>query len=191
MMKLIPQTMIGAFARLEPLAEHHRDAMRIAANDPGMWALTTKRGDGEYFDQWFDYMRAEHDAGRAISHAVIVDDVVIGHSAYLVITPIFDRVEIGWTWYQSDQRGTKVNPQCKLLLLGNAFASGAHRVELKTHIKNLHSQNAMAKMGGTREGTLRHHVRLWDNSWRDSVFYSVLEDEWPGVKAGLEARLNA
>jgi RimJ/RimL family protein N-acetyltransferase len=114
---------------------------------------------------------------------------VVGHSAYLVITPIFDRVEIGWTWYRKDVRGTRVNPTAKMLLLGHAFACGAERVELKTHHKNLHSQNAMLKMGATKEGTLRHHAKCWDGSFRDTVFFSVLREEWPGVKAGLEERL--
>lgn len=191
MMKLEPKILKGEFVRLEPLAEHHREAMRMAANHESHWRWATKRGDGKYFDDWFDDMHRLHETGQAISHAVISNEVVIGHSAYLGITPEFDRVEIGWTWYIPEQRGTRVNPQCKLLLIGNAFKQGAHRVELKTHIKNLHSQNAMAKMGATREGVLRHHVRLWDGSWRDTVYFSVLPDEWPGVEAGLKARLEA
>ncbi len=190
-MELVAETLIGNTVRLEPLVEAHREAMREAADVPDMWRLMTIRGDGEHFDAWFDDRLAEQARGSAISHAVIIGDEVIGHSAYLVITPQFDRVEIGWTWYVTDHRGTMVNPECKLLLLDHAFACGAERVELKTHIKNVHSQNAMIKLGAVREGTLRHHVRLWDGSWRDSVFFSILREEWPGVKVGLEARLKA
>ncbi len=190
-MDLKPQTLENAHVRLEPLREAHREAMRAAADDKDTWKWMSLRGDGPHFDFWFDFVLADQAAGHAISHAVIVDGVVIGHSAYLVITPYFDRVEIGWTWYAKNHRGTAVNPACKLLLLGRAFACGAERVELKTHHKNTHSQNAMAKMGAVREGTLRHHAKCWDGSYRDTVYFSVLRAEWPGVKAGLEARLNA
>ena len=190
-MELIPKTLTGAHVRLEPLGEDHREGMRKAANDPDTWKWMSLRGDGEHFNVWFDYLLADQAKGNAISHAVIVDEQIIGHSAYLVITPPFDRVEIGWTWYAKGHRGTRVNPECKLLLLGHAFACGAERVELKTHHKNIHSQNAMAKMGAVREGVLRHHVKMWDGSWRDSVYFSVLRDEWPTVKAGLETRLKA
>jgi len=190
MMELIPKTLTGTHVRLEPLTEAHREGMRLAANDPDTWQWMSLRGDGEHFDFWFEYLLGDQKNGNAISHAVIVDEHIIGHSAYLVITPFFDRVEIGWTWYAKPHRGTLVNPECKLLLLSHAFDCGAERVELKTHHKNIHSQNAMAKMGAVREGTLRHHAKCWDGSYRDTVFFSVLREEWPEVKAGLEARLT-
>jgi N-acetyltransferase len=189
--KLIPKTLTGDIVRLEPLCEAHREAMGVAANDPDIWKWMSLRGDGAYFNFWFDYLLADQAKGNSISHAVMVKGQIIGHSAYLVITPHFDRVEIGWTWYARDHRGTKVNPECKHLLLGHAFDCGAERVELKTHHKNIHSQNAMAKLGAVREGVLRHHAKCWDGSFRDTVFYSVLRKEWPAVKAGLEARLGA
>ncbi len=188
-MKLIAQTLSNTHVTLEPLREEHREAMRLAGDDPDTWKLMSIRGDGKYFDGWFDYVLADQAKANAISHAILVDGKVIGHSAYLVIHPLFQRVEIGWTWYRADQRGTKVNSACKHLLLGHAFACGAERVELKTHHKNLHSQNAMRKMGAKYEGTLRHHAKTWDGSFRDSVFFSVLREEWPVVKAGLEVRL--
>ncbi len=188
-MNLIAKTLIGEFIRLEPLCEAHRKDMRPAANDPDTWKRFIVRGDGKHYNHWFDGMLADQVKGNAISHAVIADGKVIGHSAYLAITPQFDRVEIGSTWYAKEHRGTMVNPECKLLLLGHSFACGAERVELKTHHKNLRSQNAMAKLGAVREGTLRHHAKCWDGSYRDTVFFSVLREEWPGIKAGLEARL--
>jgi len=190
-MDLTSKILSGAHVRLEPLNEGHREGLRVAANDPDTWKWMSLRGDGDHFDFWFDYLLADQAKGNAISHAVMVGDQIIGHSAYLVITPHFDRVEIGWTWYARDHRGTKVNPECKLLLLGHAFDCGAERVELKTHHKNIHSQNAMAKMGAVREGVLRRHAKTWDGNYRDTVFFSVLREEWPAVKAGLEARLSA
>ncbi len=190
-MNLISKIHSGNTVRLAPLTEAHREGMRLAANDPGIWKWMSLRGDGDHFDFWFDFVLDDQAKGNAISHAVMVDNNIIGHSAYLVITPPFNRVEIGWTWYARAHRGTKVNPECKFLLLDHAFDCGAERVELKTHHKNIQSQNAMSKMGAMREGVLRHHAKCWDGSYRDTVFFSVLRDEWPTVKAGLEARLNA
>ncbi len=109
-MELVPKILTGAHVRLEPLCEGHREGMRKAANDPDTWKWMSLRGDGNHFDFWFDYVLADQAKGNAISHAVMVDEQVIGHSAYLVITPPFDRVEIGWTWYARPHRGTQVNP---------------------------------------------------------------------------------
>jgi RimJ/RimL family protein N-acetyltransferase len=188
-MELLPKTLTHKNLKLEVMAEAHRQSLAVAADDPETWKWMSLRGDGEHFDRWFDYLLSDQAAGNSISYVVFHKGEVVGHSAYLVITPIFDRVEIGWTWYRKDVRGTRVNPTAKMLLLGHAFACGAERVELKTHHKNLHSQNAMLKMGATKEGTLRHHAKCWDGSFRDTVFFSVLREEWPGVKAGLEERL--
>ncbi|WP_417470870.1 GNAT family N-acetyltransferase [Maricaulis sp.] len=179
--------------RLEPLTEARREALRPLAAEAELWALTSIRGDGTHFDAWFDLMLAGQARGDQISHLVRrqSDGAVIGHSAYLGITPDHRRLEVGWTWYCAEARGGKVNPACKHLLLGNAFDAGAERVELKTHHRNLRSQNAMLKMGATKEGTLRHHLLCWTGEWRDSVYFSMLRDEWPAARAGLEARLSA
>jgi len=176
--------------RLEPLTEGHREELRPLAAEAELWTLTALRGDGEHFDAWFDLMLGNTKAGSQISHLVRRqgDGAAVGHSAYLTITPDHRRLEIGWTWYGADARGTAVNPATKHLLLGGAFDAGAERVELRTHHRNLRSQAAMAKMGATREGVFRHHILCWTGEWRDSVYFSVLKDEWPGVKAGLEAR---
>ena len=192
-MNIEPAVLENDIVRLEPLGEDHRAELRAIADDPELWALTSLRGDGAHFDAWFDTMLAGQARGDQISHAVRLqaDGALVGHSAYLVITPDHARLEIGWTWYAAGARGTAVNPACKHLLLGRAFACGAERVELKTHHRNQRSQNAMLKMGATREGTLRRHLKCWTGEWRDTVFFSVLKEEWPAVKAGLEARLTA
>jgi RimJ/RimL family protein N-acetyltransferase len=192
-MQIEPRILENDIVRLEPLGEAHREALRLPASDPESWALTSIRGDGPHFDAWFDLMLAGQARGDQISHLVRrqSDGAAIGHSAYLAITPAHRRLEVGWTWYVADARGGKVNPACKLLLLGNAFELGAERVELKTHHRNLRSQNAMLKMGATKEGTLRHNLLCWTGEWRDSVYFSILADEWPAARAGVEARLKA
>lgn len=189
-MILSPAIRENAVVRLEPLVEAHREELRPIAAEPGLWTLTSLRGDGDHFDAWFNLMLANTNAGSQISHLVRrqADGAAVGHSAWLTITPEHKRLEIGWTWYGSEARGTAINPAAKHILLGEAFKAGAERVELKTHHLNLRSQAAMTKMGATREGTLRRHLLCWTGEWRDTVFFSVLREEWPGVKAGLEAR---
>ena len=190
-MQIAPHTLENAVVRLEPLEERHREELRPLAQEEDLWALTTIRGDGEYFDAWFDLMLEGQARGDQVSHLVRdrQSGEAVGHSAYLVISPEQKRLEIGWTWYGPAARGTKINPAAKLLLLGNAFENGAIRVELKTHGLNKRSQNAMLKMGAKAEGVLRRHTRTWRGDWRDTAWFSVLEEEWPAVKAGLEARL--
>jgi RimJ/RimL family protein N-acetyltransferase len=192
-MKIEPTVLENAVVRLEPLTEDHREALRPLAQEAELWALTSIRGDGPHFDPWFDTMLSGTKAGTQISHLVRrrSDDAPVGHSACLSIVPEHARLEIGWTWYGASARGTSVNPAAKHLLLGRAFACGAERVELKTHHRNLRSQAAMRKMGATQEGTLRRHLKCWTGEWRDTVWFSVLKAEWPGVAAGLEARIAA
>ncbi len=191
-MKLEAAILENEIARLEPLKERHREALRPVAAEEDLWAFAIIRGDGAHFDPWFDQMLAAHERGEQISHAVIrkSDDTPVGHSAFLSIFPEHKRLEIGWTWYGQAARGTKINPAAKCLLMARAFEQGARRVELKTHGLNQRSQNAMLKMGATREGTLRQHTKTWRGDWRDTVYFSVLEAEWPRIKAGLEARLS-
>lgn len=101
-----------------------------------------------------------------------------------------ERVHLGWTAYGPRWWGTAVNPACKLALLGHAFDDcGYGRVKIQTDLLNERSQAAIARLGATREGVLRRHMRRADGSWRDTVVFSVLRDEWPAVRAGLLTRL--
>ncbi len=190
-MLLEPELLENAHVRLEPLKEAHREALRPLAQEEEIWALTSKRGDGAYFDPWFDLMLAGQDSGAQISHAVWskATGAYAGHTAFLQIDRDNQRVEIGWTWYGAAYRGGVTNPACKALLLEHAFGGGAERVELKTHHLNERSQAAMLKLGAIREGTLRSHMRTWRGDRRDTVFFSILPSEWPGVQAGLNLRL--
>jgi RimJ/RimL family protein N-acetyltransferase len=100
-------------------------------------------------------------------------------------------VHLGWTAYGPRWWGTAVNPACKLALLTHAFDDcGFGRVKLQTDLINTRSQAAIAKLGATREGVLRRHIRRADGTWRDTVVYSILVDEWPAVRDGLRARLG-
>ena len=115
---------------------------------------------------------------------------VVGTSSLGDVDLVNERIHLGWTMYGSRWWGTQVNPECKLLLLGHAFDCGFGRVKIQTDAVNLRSQAAIAKLGATREGVLRRHTRRADGSFRDSVVFSVLRDEWPAVRTGLRARLG-
>lgn len=115
--------------------------------------------------------------------------IVVGTTSYREVSPVDARLEIGFTLYTPAVWGTAVNPECKLLLMTWAFeVFGMRRVQLKTDIRNLRSQAAIARLGATKEGVLRQYQRRQDGSVRDTVIYSVVADEWPTVKAGLTAR---
>jgi RimJ/RimL family protein N-acetyltransferase len=191
-MQITPQILENQIVRLEPMTEAHRDLLRGPANDPETWALTTIRGDGQHFDAWFSSLLEATSKGEMLSHVVYrkSDNTVVGHTSYLTISPTNKRLEIGWTWYIPEVRGTAINPACKHLLLGNAFNAGAERVELRTHGKNKRSQAAMKKMGAQYEGTYRRNMMTWTGEFRDTVYFSILKEEWPGVSEGLEARLS-
>jgi N-acetyltransferase len=189
-MDLRHATLANAFVRLEPLIEAHRAPLREAAGDTGTWAHWPRDVIGDGWDATFDWQLDEQTAGRWLLHTVFLPDGrAIGQSCYLALRPEHRGVEIGGTWYAPEARGGAVNPACKHLLLGHAFACGAERVELKTDSENARSRAAMQKMGATFEGVHRHHMRRPNGTWRDTAWFSVLAEEWPRVKAGLEARL--
>lgn len=115
----------------------------------------------------------------------------IGCTTYLDMRLDQCGIEIGMTWYGQKWKGTKVNPECKLLLLEFAFEKlGMKRVQLKTDSRNVHSQAAIRKLGAQYEGTLRKHGIQPNGFVRDTVMFSILDDEWPVVRKSLEARLH-
>jgi len=139
-----------------------------------------------------DGLKAEAKA-EAYAFAVITkkDRRVVGSTSYLQVTAPQKKVEIGATWYTADTQGTKVNPECKYLLLRHAFEDwGAERVQFTTDANNLHSQRAILKLGAKYEGKLRHDKRRLDGSMRDSMIYSIVAAEWPGVREGLLTRVS-
>jgi RimJ/RimL family protein N-acetyltransferase len=128
-----------------------------------------------------------------IPFAIVIKDTgaVAGTTSYLDIKPADRGLEIGYTWLGKAFQGSYVNPENKYMLLRHAFETlDAIRVQLKTDGRNIQSQRAMSKMGAKLEGTLRKHVVLPDGYLRDSVMFSITDDEWPDVKSALEARLG-
>ncbi len=182
----------GQWVQLEPLGDQHRDALRTAADDERIWTYTLTLARGPGFDRWFEDALAQRAAGRLIPFAVRrrADQAVLGSTSYLDFTPRDRRLEIGSTWYAPAVWGTAVNPECKLLLLAQAFeVLGMNRVALCTDLRNTRSQAAIEKLGAVREGVLRSHRLTQGDRVRDTVMYSIIVSEWPQVKARLQARL--
>ena len=116
---------------------------------------------------------------------------VIGSSSFLDIRLEDNHVEIGMTWYAPRWRGTNVNPECKFLMLSYAFdILGCERVTLKCDDRNSRSKAAILKLGAKFEGTLRKHRRMDNGYMRDTTYFSILQNEWPAVRSGLEARMK-
>lgn len=188
------ETLPGRLVTLEPLVEAHRDGLWEAAQPDEIWTwlahLNKSRG---YFDGWFDTSLASNAAGEEGAFAVrrMSDGVLVGSSRYLYPRAHNRVVEIGWTWFNPSAWRTGVNIETKLLMLTRAFETlGCVRVELKTDARNERSRAAMARLPAQFEGIMRKHQITPDVGQRDSAYFSVIDDEWPTVKAALEARLT-
>ena len=194
MLNIEPVTLTGRIVRLEPLQMKHAAELYQAAQDPAIWtymSIPPVRTLGE-MEQFIAMALREQEQGVSLPFAIIdlTQNCVVGSTRYLDIKPSYRGLEIGWTWLTPSVQRTGVNTECKYLLLRYAFETwGAIRVQLKTHHLNLKSQRAMERIGAVKEGTLRNHVIMPDSSYRHSVYYSIIESEWPSVKAGLEEKM--
>jgi N-acetyltransferase len=191
---LAPVTLAGRYVRLEPLTSEHTDALAEVGLDPDLWRWTTSQVTNRA--EMAAYVQAAL-AGQAAGSAlpfVTVEQAsgrVIGSTRYGNVDLANRRVEIGWTWVAGPWQRTAVNTEAKYLLLRHAFESlGCLRVELKTDVLNERSRRAIARIGGREEGILRKHVITQSGRVRDTVYFSIIDDEWPEAKAALEARLG-
>jgi RimJ/RimL family protein N-acetyltransferase len=181
----------GRFVRLEPIEERHRDdLLAAAAQDPATFrymGMDLSVGASAWPAYLADAQRPDYVAWATVDAAT---GRAIGSSRFGDIAPEHGRVEIGWTWIAPSHQRSAVNTEAKLLQLGYAFDElGATRVALKTDGRNLRSQAAIARLGAKPEGVLRRHIRMPDGFIRDTVYFSILADEWPAVRARLEERL--
>lgn len=194
-MDIQPVTLEGRHVRLEPLRLAHIPALNQAANDPRIWEFTsavarTPLEMQAYVDTALDWQQA----GTAVPFVTVVRATgeVVGSTRFANIDVANRRAEIGWTWLNPRWWRTAVNTEAKYLMLRHAFERWhCVRVELKTGTKNQRSRDAIRRLGATEEGILRRHVLQPDGSWRDTVYFSILDDEWPAVKRELERRLSS
>ncbi|MBS1717957.1 MAG: GNAT family N-acetyltransferase [Armatimonadetes bacterium] len=188
-MKPVP-VLEGKYVRLEPATYEHA-ADLAATTDPSTFVLFTVGAE----DQTPEAMRVFLDhlfkEGYPMVMRLKETGEVVGCSTFFDIHDKYEKLEIGYTWIRSDLRGTRVNPEAKFLMLQYAFESaGMDRVCLKTDERNLQSQHAIEKLGAKKDGVLRHFTIMRDGHRRNTVFYSILKDEWPEVKARLLERLG-
>jgi RimJ/RimL family protein N-acetyltransferase len=193
-MLLTPVPLEDRFVRLEPFAEALRDEVRSALDcDAAAWDIMVAAAYGPHFDGWWASAMAAMAQGTRIPWAVRrkADGVVVGTSSLYEIKPDYRRCEIGSTFYRPEARGGPVNPACKRLLLAHAFGAGAVRVEIITDAINPASQAAIRKLGARDEGILRKHKITWTGRIRDTAQFAILDEDWPEVRARLDARLMA
>ena len=192
-MVVAPCTLAGRHVRLEPLTERHAEALWAVGRDPELWRFTITRVDSpETMRNYVATALAEQEAGLALPFVTMETSSgrVIGSTRFHTISPEDRRVEIGWTWLGRPWQRTAANTEAKYLMLRHAFETwGCVRVELKTSRLNERSRAAIRRIGGVEEGILRRHRRNADGTWRDTVYYSILDDEWPAVKQRLESSL--
>jgi RimJ/RimL family protein N-acetyltransferase len=193
-MNISPVTLEGRFVRLEPLTMDHLDALCEVGMDEDIWRFTLacvrSREDMRAYIE--DALKLQRD-GSALPFATVdrASGKVAGSTRFGSIDRTHRRLEIGWTWLNARFQRTAINTEAKYLMLGHAFEElGAVRVELKTDSLNERSRSAILRIGAKEEGTLRNHMITATGRLRHSVYFSVIDAEWPTVKAGLEEKLG-
>ena len=182
----------NAWVRLEPASDALREEVRAAISvDEAAWSIMVSNAYGNAFDAWWDGRMAHMQGGGGPCYAVrrLSDGRVVGTSSLHDLVREHRRVELGSTFFHPDARGGPINPASKRLMLQQAFDSGMVRVEIITDGLNARSQAAIAKLGAVREGTLRRHKTTWTGRVRDTVMFSITDEDWPVVRDRLDARL--
>lgn len=187
-------TLQGRHVRLEPLGEKHIAELAEIGKGQDFWKymLYGEMKAETDFRRFVTDLLAREEKGTDLPFAVIhlASGRTAGSTRYLNIDPPNRGLEVGGTWYGLDFQRTAVNTECKYLLLTHTFETlKAIRVQIKTDSLNVRSQQAIERIGAVKEGVLRNHMILSDGRIRDSVFYSILDNEWAGVKKKLEAML--
>jgi len=190
-----PVTLEGRTVRLEPLEARHLPDLLEAAQDDEIWLYMPieRPRTIEDMQKWYQIAREGQEAGIFLPFAIIAPETnrAIGTTRYMAIARADAGLEIGWTWLGKAYWRTPVNTECKYLLLRHAFETlGCIRVWLKTDSRNLNSQRAIERIGAKKEGVIRKQAIIKNGYQRDSVFFSIIDDEWPEVKVALEEKLG-
>jgi len=194
-MEVKPIILHGKYVRLEPMNEAHTPALAEIGIGRSFWDFMVY-GEIKTVDDmsnWVLDILSRAEKGTDLPFVVIhlASGKVAGATRYLNIIPNDRGLEIGGTWYGREFQRTVVNTECKYLLLQHAFEKlGCIRVQLKTDLRNERSQKAIERLGAVKEGVLRNHMILPDGYYRHSVYYSILDTEWPTVKKRLEEMMN-
>lgn len=193
--------LVGRHVRLDPLGDGDADELGALLRDPRVYAdgyVMHRRPDSAadaralVHERFLRTAPLDGHGGGRLAYAVrlVADGTLVGTSSLLEADTTHERIHLGSTLYGSRWWGTAVNPEAKLLLLGHCFDHcGMGRVKIQTDALNVRSQAAIAKLGAHREGVARRHMRREDGTFRDTVVFAVLAEDWPEVRAGLGARL--
>ena len=193
-MNAAPVTLEGETVRLVPMTLEHLPALTEAGAFAELWQWTATRADSP--DEMAEYVTsAIRDSEAGIARPFVTtykeSGKVIGTTRFGNIDRENRKVEIGWTWITPQFQRTRVNSEAKYLMLRHAFEVWqCVRVEIKTSTRNERSRRAILRIGATEEGTLRHHMINPDGSLRDTVYFSIVDSEWPSVKTRLETMLQ-
>jgi RimJ/RimL family protein N-acetyltransferase len=190
---LDPIVLEGSFVRLEPMTLEHHARLSEVGLDPEIWRYTiamirTPEEMRDYMESALELQRG----GTSLPFATIERSSgrVVGSTRFGNYDPTNRRIEIGWTWLARPWQRTTINTEAKYLMLTHAFEKlHCVRVELKTDVLNTPSRKAMLRIGAKEEGVLRKHTLMWTGRYRDSIYYSILDEEWPQVKGQLEKLL--
>jgi RimJ/RimL family protein N-acetyltransferase len=194
-MEMKPVMLPGKHVRVEPMTEEHVPGLAEIGVGQTFWDFMLY-GNMQSIDDmhnWVLDILSRARKGTDVPFVVIhlASGRVAGATRYLNIMSKDRGLEIGGTWYGLEFQRTSVNTECKYLLLQHAFETlGCIRVQLKTDSRNERSQKAIERLGAVREGVLRNHMILPDGRYRHSVFYSILDTEWPRVKKRLEEMME-
>ena len=194
-MEVKPVTLQGKHVRLEPMSEAHIPALAEIGVGQTFWdfMLYGPMNTADDMRSWVTDILSRAEKGTDLPFVAVqlASGRVAGATRYLNIAPQDRGLEIGGTWYGVEFQRTAVNTECKHLLLRHAFETlGCIRVQLKTDLRNERSRKAIERIGAVREGVLRNHMILPDGRYRHSVFYSILDTEWPEVKLRLEKMME-
>ena len=190
---LEPVVLEGDFVRLEPMTLAHHAGLTDVGLDPQIWRYTlVVIGTAEEMRSYMESALELQGDGTTLPFVTIERSSgrIVGSTRFGNYDPANRRIEIGWTWIAPPWQRTVINTEAKFLMLSHAFEKlHCVRVELKTDVLNTPSRKAMLRIGAKEEGVLRKHSLVWDGRYRDSIFYSILDEEWPGVKLQLQQML--
>ena len=194
-MDIQPVTLLGRSIRLEPLRVEHAAALFPHANEPGIWQYMPYGpvDSRARLQAVIEQLLARQAAGTDLCFTILdgATDMPIGMTRYMEIQRAQRTLEIGGSWLGRAYRGGLANTGAKLLLLTHAFETlGCLRVQFRADLRNERSQRAIERLGAQREGVFRKHMIMPDGHQRSSVFYAIIDDDWPAVKAGLLARVQ-
>ena len=190
---LEPVALEGDFVRLEPMTLDHHSGLCEIGLDPEIWRFTTVMvRTAEEMRSYMESALGLQREGATLPFVTIERSSgrIVGSTRFGNYDPANRRIEIGWTWIARPWQRTAINTEAKYLMLLHAFEKlRCVRVELKTDVLNSPSRKAMLRIGAKEDGILRKHTLMWTGRYRDSIYYSILDEEWPDVKQQLERML--